>query len=148
MRLRIFLNGDKSARERFISLNFIFLRGEFDAILHYPFCFPVFFGLVDQSTQRKHIIRKLSPDLFSRNYQRPQTDMTIAGEVLEFVPLEILRQENNPYILDNTMFIRVMINFNNMPDNLIPYAMNIDPALMNSLQQTMIEQERDKYSSV
>lgn len=148
MCIRLFLNGDQSARGRFLSLNFILMRGDFDAILDYPFCFPVIFCLVDQSNQCKHRIYKLIPDFLSKNYQRPQIDMVVASEILEFVPLQIIHEENNPFIHENTMFIRIAINFNQIPDQMMSFVMNVNPALNNTIQQMMIDQERGKYRQV
>lgn len=144
MCLRLFFNGNKTARGRFISLQFILMRGEFDAILLFPFCFFMVISLLDQTNGQNHIVNKFQPDVLSRNCQRPQSDVNVIHEILEFASLERLRKENNPYIRENTMFIKTIIDFGNGLRNLVPYAVNLNAALPIPIQQTMIEEEKEK----
>jgi TNF receptor-associated factor 2/TNF receptor-associated factor 3 len=51
MCLRLYLHGNDNARNTHVSLDFILMRGEFDAILHYPFCFKLIFCLYNQTDQ-------------------------------------------------------------------------------------------------
>jgi hypothetical protein len=142
--LRLYLNGDGNARRTHMSLFFFLMRGEYDAILKFPFCFPVVFCLYDQTNQGNHIIDPFRPDVRSNSFQRPCSDMNVASGIPKFVSLKILQQENNPYIRDDTMFIKVMIDFGNMSKDMLSYAFNLSPALTNEMQQTMIRQETEK----
>ena len=148
MCLRLFLNGTKTARGRFISLQFILMRGEFDAILLFPFCFFVVISLLDQTDEQNHIVGKFQPEVLSRTCQRPQLDVNIIHEILEFAPLDSLRKENNSYIRENTMFIKTIIDFGQGLRNLVPYAVNLNPALPIPIQQIMIEKEKEKHRRV
>jgi hypothetical protein len=59
----------------------------------------------------------------------------------KFASLEIIKQENNPYIRDDTMFIKTMIDFSNIPDDVLSYALNLHPGLTIQTQQAMIREK-------
>lgn len=145
MCLRLYLNGDGSARRTHVSLFFVLMRGSYDAILTFPFCFNIVFCLLDQSDSRKHIIEIFRPDVTSNSFQRPRSDMNIASGLSKFVPLSVLQQENGPYVRDDTIFIKTLVNFADLPDSIIPNVIDINPALAASSQHTLIQQELEKY---
>ena len=145
MCLRLYFNGDGNARNSHMSLFFVLMRGDYDAILSFPFCFKVIFCLFDLSGQQDHIIDGFRPDVRSASFQRPQTNMNNASGIPRFVSLKTLQQENNSYIRDDTMFIKVMIDFSNIPNAVLSYAMNLSPALTTLIQQAMIRQESEKH---
>jgi hypothetical protein len=138
---RLYLYGDGNARRTHMSLFSVLMRGEYDAILKFPFHFKITFCLYDQTNQQRHIIDSFRPDTKSNSFQRPRSDMNIASGIPKFVPLSILQQEGNPYIRDDVMFIKVMVDFNDMPKALVPYALSLNPGLPTPMQQTMIQQE-------
>jgi hypothetical protein len=70
--------------------------------------------------------------------------MNIASGIPKFFPLAMIEQENNPYVQDDTMFIKVMVDFGDMPKTLLPYALSLNPGLPTSIQQTMIKQEAER----
>ncbi|UJR08383.1 hypothetical protein I4U23_012654 [Adineta vaga] len=145
MCLRIYLNGDGNARGTYVSLFFVVMRGEYDAILKYPFQYKVIFCLYNQIAQKNHIIDSFRPDLHSNSFQRPQTDMNVASGIPKFALLSLLQQDNSPYVRDDTVYIKVMIDFNDMSTSLMEYALNLNPALTISVQQAMIQQEAEKH---
>jgi hypothetical protein len=67
--------------------------------------------------------------------------MNIASGIPKFFPLAMIEQENNPYVQDDTMFIKVMVDFGDMPKTLLPYALGLNPGLPTYIQQAMIEEE-------
>ncbi|CAF2522340.1 unnamed protein product [Rotaria sp. Silwood2] len=148
MCLRLYLNGDGTARQTHMSLFFVLMRGEYDAILKFPFNFKVIFCLYDQNNQQNNIIDSFRPDIKSSSFQRPRSDMNIASGIPKFIPLATLQNENNSYVRDNTMFIKVTIDFDNMPKRLVSYALSLNPGLTNSIQQTMIRQEHERQEQV
>jgi hypothetical protein len=115
MCLRLYFNGNGIAQGTHMSLYLVLMRGEFDAILQFPFFFKVIFCLYDQSGEENHIINVFTPDVRSGSFERPQSDMNTASGIPAFVPLTKLQPENSPYIRDNTMFIRSVIDFLGMP---------------------------------
>ena len=65
----------------------------------------------------------------------------IGSGIPAFAPLIKLQPANTPYIRDDTMFIKVMIDFLGMPPEIFPYAFGLSPALTTEIQQAMIQQE-------
>ena len=144
MRARLYLHGDGNARRTHMSLFFVLMRGENDAILKFPFNYKVTFCLYDQTPQLRHIIDSFRPDIKSNSFQRPRSEMNIASGIPKFFPLAMIQQEGNPYVRDDTMFIKVMVDFGDMPKTLLPYALSLNPGLPMHIQQTMIKQEAER----
>ncbi|CAF4745666.1 unnamed protein product, partial [Rotaria sp. Silwood2] len=48
--------------------------------------------------------------------------MNIASGIPKFCPLKIIQQEGNPYIRDDVMFIRIMIDLGNIHKTLLAQA--------------------------
>ena len=120
------------------------MQGQYDPILKFPFDYQVIFALIDQTNQQKHIINVLKPNVSSPSFQRPRSDMNVASGISKFVPLELLRQANNPYIRDDTIFIKAMVDFENIPSNLFTYACSVSPAFSALLQHELIQEECKK----
>ncbi|KAK2566056.1 TNF receptor-associated factor 2 [Acropora cervicornis] len=75
---RIYLNGDGMGRGTHISLSFVVMRGEYDAILRWPFGQKVTFMLLDQDNV-EHVIDAFRPDPNSSSFQRPRRETNIAS---------------------------------------------------------------------
>ncbi|CAF3419908.1 unnamed protein product [Rotaria sp. Silwood1] len=144
MRARLYLNGDGNARRTHMSLFFVLMRGPNDAILKFPFNYKVTFCLYDQTPQQRHIIDSFRPDIKSNSFQRPRSEMNIASGIPKFFPLTMIQQEGNPYVREDTMFIKVMVDFGDMPKTLLPYALSLNPGLPMHIQQLMIKQETER----
>ncbi|CAF1004075.1 unnamed protein product [Rotaria sordida] len=144
MRVRLYLNGDGNARHTHMSLFFVLMRGLNDPILKFPFNYKVIFCLYDQTSQQKHIIDSFRPDIKSSSFQRPRSNMNIASGIPKFFPLEMIQQEGNPYVQDDTMFIKIMVDFGDIHKTLLPYAMSLNPGLPMHVQQAMIKQEAER----
>ncbi|CAF3555868.1 unnamed protein product [Rotaria sp. Silwood1] len=146
MRARLYLNGDGNARRTHMSLFFVLMRGLNDPILKFPFNYKVTFCLYDQTPQQRHIIDSFRPDIKSNSFQRPRSDMNIASGIPKFFPLEVIQQEGNPYVRDDTVFIKIMVDFGETPKTLLPYALSLNPGLPMHIQQAMIKQEAERRS--
>ncbi|CAF3419900.1 unnamed protein product [Rotaria sp. Silwood1] len=144
MRARLYLNGDGNARRTHMSLFFVLMRGPNDAILKFPFNYKVTFCLYDQTPQQRHIIDSFRPDVRSSSFQRPRSEMNIASGIPKFFPLTMIQQEGNPYVRDDTMFIKVMVGFAEMPKTVLPYALSLNPGLPTNVQQYIIKQEIER----
>jgi hypothetical protein len=57
--------------------------------------------------------------------------------------LEVIQKEGNPYVRDNTMYIKIMVDFVDIPKTLLPYAFSLSPALSTNIQQGLIKQEAE-----
>ena len=141
MRARLYLNGDGNARRTHLSLFFVLMRGRNDPILKFPFNYKVTFCLFDQTPQLRHVIDSFRPDIKSNTFRRPQSKMNTASGIPKFCPLPILEERNNPYVRDDTIFIKIMMDVGNMPKTLLPYAMSLNPGLPTAVQQNMITDE-------
>ncbi|CAF5038568.1 unnamed protein product, partial [Rotaria sp. Silwood1] len=102
--------------------------------------------LYDQSVAKQHIIDSFRPDIGVSGFQRPRLDMNIVSGISKFVPLTKIQQENSPYIRDDTMFIKIMLDFNDIPNISLPIAMSLNPGLPIHVQHMMIEQEMKQRS--
>jgi hypothetical protein len=144
MRARLYLHGDGNARRTHLSLFFILMRSEYDGILKFPFNYKVTFCLYDQTPAQRHIIDSFRPDIKSNSFQRPRSEMNIASGIPKFFPLTMIQQEANPYVRDDTMFIKIMVDFGDMPKTLLPYAFSLNPGLPTTIHQVMIKQEAER----
>ncbi|KAM9324250.1 TNF receptor-associated factor 1 [Gastrophryne carolinensis] len=109
--LRIYLNGDGAGKGTHVSLFFAVMKGEYDALLPWPFSHKVTFILLDQ-TNREHAFDAFRPDVLSASFQRPVSDMNIASGCPLFCPLTKLQAARNNYVKEDTMFIRCIIDTN------------------------------------
>ena len=107
MRVRIYLNGDGIGKGTHISLFFAVMRGEYDAILRWPFQQKVTLMLLDQNNV-EHAIDAFRPDRNSSSFQRPRREVNIASGCPTFCSLSELH--NHAYVKDDTMFIKVIVD--------------------------------------
>jgi hypothetical protein len=144
MRARLYPQGDGNARRTHMSLFFVLMRGQHDGILRFPFNFKVTFCLYDQTPNQRHIIDSFRPDTRSNSFQQPRSEMNIASGIPKFFPLAMIQQDNNPYVRDDTMFIKIMIDFGDMQKTLLPFALSLNPGLPTHVQQALIQQESER----
>ncbi|CAF5024301.1 unnamed protein product, partial [Rotaria sp. Silwood1] len=142
------LNGYRDARRTYMSLFFVLMRGEYDPILKFPFNYTVTFCLYDQTPAQRHIINSFRPDSKSSSFQRPRSNMHIASGIPKFFLLEAIQEEGSPYVRDDTMFIKVMVDFGETLKTLLPYALSLNPGLPTHIQQAMIQQEMKRRAQL
>ena len=104
---RIFLNGDGMGRGTHISVFFVVMRGQCDAILRWPFRQKVTFMLLDQDNI-EHVIDAFRPDPNSSSFQRPRRETNIASGCPMFCSLTELN--NHAYVRDDTIFIKIIVD--------------------------------------
>ena len=92
---RIYLNGDGIGRGTLISLFFVVMRGQYDAMLRWPFSQKVTFILLDQD-HVEHVTDAIRLDPCSSSFQRPQRETNIASGCPTFCPLSELN--NHAYV--------------------------------------------------
>ncbi|CAF1258058.1 unnamed protein product [Adineta ricciae] len=144
MRMRVYLNGDGNAKCKYLSVFFVLMRGEYDAILSFPFNYKVTFCLYDQSNQRRHVIESFQPDTQSTSYERPRFDMNTASGIPNFISLETLRQPNNSYIRDDTMYLKIIVHFNDSPEAILHAIRHLNPSLPNHAQEFCANKEAEE----
>ena len=104
---RIYLNGDGIGRGTHISVFFVVMRGEYDALLRWPFRQKVTFMLLDQNNV-EHVIDSFRPDPNSSSFQRPRRETNIASGCPTFCPLSELN--DHAYVREDTMFLKVIVD--------------------------------------
>ncbi|XP_066568851.1 TNF receptor-associated factor 1 [Amia ocellicauda] len=107
--MRLYLNGDGAGKGSHISLFFVVMKGEYDALLSWPFKHKVTFFLLDQN-QREHVIDAFRPDLSSSSFQRPTKEMNVASGCPLFFPLNKLKSPKHAYSKDDTLFIKCVVD--------------------------------------
>ncbi|XP_028640915.1 TNF receptor-associated factor 1 [Grammomys surdaster] len=107
--LRLYLNGDGSGKKTHLSLFIVIMRGEYDALLPWPFRNKVTFMLLDQNN-REHAIDAFRPDLSSASFQRPQSETNVASGCPLFFPLSKLQSSKHAYVKDDTMFLKCIVD--------------------------------------
>ncbi|XP_015721134.1 TNF receptor-associated factor 3 isoform X4 [Coturnix japonica] len=111
---RVYLNGDGMGKGTHLSLFFVIMRGEYDALLPWPFKQKVTLMLMDQGPSRRHLGDAFKPDPNSSSFKRPDGEMNIASGCPRFVAQTVL--ENGTYIKDDTIFIKVIVDTSDLPD--------------------------------
>ncbi|XP_076441868.1 TNF receptor-associated factor 3-like isoform X2 [Babylonia areolata] len=107
---RIYLNGDGMGKTTHLSLFFVVMRGEYDALLTWPFRQKVTLTLLDQTPEKRHLTDSFQPDPNSTSFQRPVSEMNVASGCPLFVSHSVLENENNGYLRDDAIFIRILID--------------------------------------
>ncbi|NXM26883.1 TRAF2 factor, partial [Oxyruncus cristatus] len=106
--LRVYLNGDGTGKGTHMSLFFVVMKGDYDALLPWPFRHKVTFMLLDQNN-REHVIDAFRPDLASASFQRPVHDMNVASGCPTFLPLAKLQSPKHAYVKEDTLFLKCII---------------------------------------
>ena len=104
---RIYLNGDGMGRGTHISLFLVVMRGQYDALLPWPFRQKVTLMLLDQDNV-EHVIDAFRPDPNSSSFQRPRREINIASGCPMFCSLTELN--NHAYVRDDTIFIKIIVD--------------------------------------
>ena len=104
---KIYLNGDGFGKDSHLSLFFMVMRGEYDALQTWPFQKKITMMLLDQGNG-DHMIDAFHSDPQSSSFQRPKSDMNIASGSPLFMPLDSLN--NRQYIKDDIMFVKIIVD--------------------------------------
>ncbi|XP_037353235.1 TNF receptor-associated factor 5 [Talpa occidentalis] len=113
---RAYLNGDGAGKGTHLSLYFVVMRGEFDSLLQWPFRQRVTLMLLDQSGKKNHITEMFKADPNSSSFKRPDGEMNIASGCPRFVAHATLESAKNIYIREDTLFLKVAVDLNDLED--------------------------------
>ena len=107
-----FPNGCGSGRNTHLSVSIVVMKGEYDAILSWPFNMKVKFTLIDQEEdplKRENVVFKFTPDNFKyTNFFRPKGSENTGRGKLQFI--SHLKLQERRYIVDDTLFLQVEID--------------------------------------
>ena len=104
---KIYMNGDGFGKGSHLSLFFVVMKGDYDALQTWPFQKKITMMLLDQGNG-DHMIDAFNSDPQSSSFQRPKSDMNIASGSPLFMPLDSL--SNRQYIKDDVMFIKIIVD--------------------------------------
>ena len=105
--LRLYMDGDGCGKNTHLSFFLTVMKGEYDALLQWPFRHTVTLTLLDQDGG-KNIAQSFKPEPTSSSFQRPRNEMNIASGCPMFAPLSVLN--NSSYVKDDTMFLKCEID--------------------------------------
>ena len=108
---RLYPNGDGIGKGTHMSMFFVIMRGEYDALLPWPFIQKVHFRLIDQDGIRD-TYDAFRPEPHSSSFKKPTSDMNIASGCPTFIPQAGLREGG--YIRDDTMFVKITVDMANL----------------------------------
>jgi TNF receptor-associated factor 2 len=114
MCMLLYLNGDGDVRGSHVSLFLVIQREDYDAILHWPFSFKTTFCLIDQlqlDNNQHDIVKSFWPDKNSICFQCPNSSMNGAYGIKKLCSIEQLKKDRHLYIQDDTMFIKIKVDF-------------------------------------
>ena len=111
MKIQLCPNGSGEAKNTHLSVFITIIKGEYDAILPWPFLPQVTFTLIDQqedTSQRENVVMsfKANPSLME-SFARPVGDQNSGTGYGNFVSHEKLQTRR--YIVDNTIFLKAKI---------------------------------------
>ncbi|CAF4130749.1 unnamed protein product [Rotaria sp. Silwood2] len=140
MRGCLYLNGCENALGTHISVFFVLMRGECDTILKFPFCYKITFVLCDQTPTQRHFTQSFLPDVHSSSFQRPQSDMNNPYGFPRFIPLTKILQQGNSYVRDDTLFIKIMVDFGEIQRTSLPHVSSFSSSILIPAPQIIINQ--------
>ena len=104
---RMYPNGDGIGKGTHMSMFFVIMRGEYDALLPWPFVQKVHFRLIDQDRIRDGY-DAFRPEPHSSSFKKPTSDMNIASGCPTFISQSELRQGG--FIRNDTMFVKISVD--------------------------------------
>ena len=108
LKLRLHPNGNK--KKAHLSIYITVMKGEYDAILPWPFKTKVKFTLIDQqkdSVERKNVTKQFITSDLLENFARPTREENPGRGFVEFISHEKLHSRR--YLVDDTLFLLVEI---------------------------------------
>eukprot|EP00731_Ephydatia_muelleri_P025705 Em0017g788a len=109
--VRAYLNGDGLGCGSHLSVFIVVMRGEYDALLPWPFRAKVSLVLLDQG-HRKHITQTFKPTPDLPSFRRPHSEMNVATGCPQFAPLDVL--DDTRYVNDDVMFIKCIVDVSSL----------------------------------
>ncbi|CAD5111580.1 DgyrCDS881 [Dimorphilus gyrociliatus] len=113
------LYGDGKARGQTMSLYVSICKGEYDALLKWPFTHKITFTLIDQCenlNERKNIDYTIKPNLCKENLSflsKPIGDRNASFGAQKFIELDVLKTRD--YTKNDCLYIKVAVDSEDMP---------------------------------
>ena len=110
MKLAMYPNGTKEARNAHISLYIALMKGKYDAILPWPFLFKVTLTIMDQNPdlmQRNNFVKSFIPEPSWKSMQRPDSEENERRGFGRF--FSHAKLVTGSYVVDDTLFIKLEV---------------------------------------
>ncbi|XP_065198600.1 TNF receptor-associated factor 5-like isoform X2 [Sycon ciliatum] len=107
---RLYPNGDGAGFDKYISIFFVIMAGEYDALLTWPFNRRITLTLLDQSPARRDISETFMPDVRSTSFQKPTSGMNVASGCPCFVSHKIIQAAPHQYAKNDTLYLRIKMD--------------------------------------
>jgi hypothetical protein len=111
MGINITMQTDEQSKTRHILVSFVIFRGDYDAILCWPFCYPITICIMDLSGGPNHIHRSFQPDSQAAIFGRPFDNANAPYHITRFCALEKLIENGSNYVRDGDMFVKLHVDF-------------------------------------
>ena len=109
LKVRIYPNGEGTCKNTHLSVYILLMKGEYDAMLPWPFKGKVTFTLIDQQedlVERQNITQQFTTGDHPESFTRPKSEDSNLGLGCPlFVSQEALHSRR--YIVDDTLFLQV-----------------------------------------
>ena len=107
MCIRTYLNGDGMGEKTHLSVFFVIMKGEHDALLPWPFQSRISLMLLNQENG-PHIMETFRPNPASKSFQRPTSEMNVASGCPRFASLTTLT--NPAFVKNDVLFIKCLVD--------------------------------------
>lgn len=107
----LYPNGDGRGKTTHLSVFFVVMKGEYDALLPWPLIQGVHFRLLDQSGIRD-VFDGFRPDPNCASFKRPTSDINVASGCPTFISQAEFREGG--FVQDDTLFIKVTVDMVNL----------------------------------
>jgi TNF receptor-associated factor 3 len=106
---RAYLNGDGLGKKTHVSLFFVVMRGDYDALLSWPFRERVEMTLLDALGGGKHYSDRFNPDARNESFKKPSQAMNKASGFPLFLAQSVVESSGEPYLAHDTIYIKVVV---------------------------------------
>jgi len=110
LKVRVYPNGITFGKHTHLSVYIIVMKGEYDAILPWPFKKKIKFTIIDQQedlTERQNAVKRLFPGNHPRCFARPINENNKTRGFAQFISHDKLHSRR--YLLDDTLFLQVKV---------------------------------------
>lgn len=108
MRLKIFPNGDGEAKDKFLSIFFQIMKGNYDGLLKWPFKNMVTLKIL--GCDKKNLSDCFRGNPRSDSFERPRHGPNRASGCPKFVLLQKLIEQKDVYLRDDTLFVKAVVS--------------------------------------
>ncbi|CAF4644880.1 unnamed protein product, partial [Rotaria sp. Silwood2] len=132
---------DEKSQKRYLSISFIILPGEFDAILSWPFRFPITISILNLKETKKNINHSIPWNFQTVAFNKLINNTNVPFQISQFCLVDTLLDNTNTYVQDGLIFVKIHIDFMEPSANPTPNKEGLrtiqDPIQTNILQNML-----------